>query len=145
MSYIQSNTDTSPFCTVDISGSNTLAATGSWDLTTAFDTPNKNWASYVSGSIETTLDTLAFAAFSPITVLSAGSFMFSDYPLATDQLKAQVFAESSAGGAGGLERGDDQSIKVGTAHRPQYLYITPGVSQAPDLNRSIMHMIAIGS
>ena len=145
MSYIQSTVDKSPFCTVSISGSNTASASGIWKSTTVFDTPNQNWAVYdTSGKdIDTSIDTLAFSAFSPDNTTLSGFFVFRDNPTTEQYLMAQIIAESSASSAGGAERGDDVSIRVASTHLPQYSYIS-GAAETPDTTRSVMYMMTIG-
>jgi len=145
MSYIRNTVDKSPFCTVSISGSNTASAGGIWKSTTVFDTPNKNWAVFdTSGKdIETSIDTLAFSAFSPDSSNPSGFFVFRDNPTTEQYLMAQIIAESDSSSAGGQERGDDVSIRVGTTHLPQYTYVS-GAAETPDTTRSVMYMMTIG-
>jgi len=145
MSYIISNTDPSPFCTVTISGTNTIPASSGWLSTTAFDTTNQNWAVF-SGStyaISTSVDTLAFSIFSPNSNLY-GILYFRDNPNTSRVLGGYILPESTTGSAGSKGRGDDQCILVSDSHKPQYNVIL-SASENPDKARSIMIMQTIGA
>ena len=144
MSYIQRSVDETPFCTATISGLNTIPASSPFDSTTAFDTTTANWAvfSSITKDIETSIDTLAFAAFSPNNTPLATFFTFSDAPDTTQLLIGMIRGESDAASSGGTTRGDDVSLKVTDTHRFQYSFITG--TETPDTARSVMYMMTIG-
>ena len=147
MSYIQRSVDQTPFCTATISGSDAIPADDPFISTTAFDTTTANWAVFDSSTkdIETSVDTLAFCAFSPNNTTSGGSFYaFNSAPNTTQLLRGMIRGESDAFSAGGTTRGDDVSFRVDDTVRFQYSFITSGLSETPDTARSVMYMMTIG-
>ena len=145
MTYIK-NAGASPFATASISGNSNISAGGIWYYTTAFDTPSTPLGVFnnTTKAIDTDQDCLAFASFSPNNNTIGGFFNFSFNPELAPELVALVLPEVGTGPAGGLSRGDDTCIDISKSHKAQYVYVSGGAQESPDLDRSIMYMLRIG-
>ena len=142
MSYIQR--DSSPFATCTISNSNAIAASGVYYLTTVFDTPDKSWATFNSATkkIDTGVDTFGVGIYSPNSNIYG--ILTYETPSAGDMVLRGQNLPISSGAGGSVSRGDDQSFFVDSSQLYQYRLISAGVSQAPDLTRSILILMTIG-
>ena len=141
MSYL--NQDVRPFDTVTISGNNTVTASGNYLLTTVFDTPSQDWASFntTSKKIETSVDTFATAIYSPNSN-PYGILTYQTPPTDDLVIRGQVLPVSTTGGS--QSRGDDQAYYINNEHLFQYRTVSAGSTQTPDLTRSVLILMTIG-